>query len=167
MIRIQQIIWQSFDYPTDTLLPNQLLRAESELVSSNSETNHSNGIFRIKTQNDGNIVMFPVGFPDTQHNAYWAAGTFSIGDNAALTLDGNCRLYMLNSTGVNVNNITDERIQSDGKSNRATIDNDGIFRLYSHDLGESGNWSIVWYVPQCQEMYVVLKAYVGLMGIVA
>ncbi|KAE8100441.1 hypothetical protein FH972_018338 [Carpinus fangiana] len=143
------IIWQSSDYPTDTLLPNQLLRVRSQLVSSSSETNHSTGIFRIKMQNDGNIVLYQygVGIPDTPDYAYWSAVTNFVGNNATLTLDKNGRLYMLNRTGVVVKNITNEVIPSDGKMYRATIDSDGIFRLYSHDLGENGNWSIVWLVP--------------------
>jgi thiamine kinase-like enzyme len=143
------IIWQSFDYPTDTLLPNQLLRVRSQLVSSSSETNHSTGIFRIKMQNDGNLVLYQyaVGVPDHPDYAYWSAVTNFVGNNATLTLDKNGRLYMLNRTGVVVKNITNEVIPSDGKMYRATIDNDGIFRLYSHDLGENGNWSIVWLVP--------------------
>ncbi|XP_059453432.1 G-type lectin S-receptor-like serine/threonine-protein kinase LECRK1 [Corylus avellana] len=137
------IIWQSFDYPTDTLLPGQQLRASlanyNELVSSSSETNHSKGNFLILVQSDGNIVMYPVGYPATSDYAYWATGTF-VGGSATLALDGNGRLYVLNGTGVQ-NNITNE---SDGKTYRATIDADGIFRLYSHDLNGSGNWSIVW-----------------------
>ncbi|XP_062158614.1 G-type lectin S-receptor-like serine/threonine-protein kinase LECRK3 [Alnus glutinosa] len=96
------------------------------------------GIFRIKMQIDGNVVLYPVGFPDTTHYAYWATVTTFVGNNATLTLDGNGRLCMLNSTGVNVKNITNEGIPSDGKRYRATIDNDGIFRLYSRDLSESG-----------------------------
>jgi hypothetical protein len=145
------IIWQSFDHPTDTLLPSQLLRARSQLVSSSSETNHSEGIFRIKMQNDGNIVLYQyavgIPIPDAPEYAYWSAVTNFVGANATLTLDENGRLYMLNSTGVNVKNITNEKIPSDGKKYRATIDADGIFRLYSHDLNGNGNWSIEWLEP--------------------
>jgi hypothetical protein len=37
----QKIIWQSFEYPTDTILPSQLLLAGHELISSISDTQHS------------------------------------------------------------------------------------------------------------------------------
>jgi hypothetical protein len=106
------IIRQIFDYPTDTFLPNQLLRVRSQLVSSSFETNHSMGIFRIKMQSDGNIVMYKyaVGIPDTPDYAYWSAVTNFVGNNATLMLDKNGCQYMLNSTGVAVKNITNEVI---------------------------------------------------------
>ena len=44
----REIIWESFDYPTDTLLPGQHLLAGQELISSMSDTHHSSGIFRLK-----------------------------------------------------------------------------------------------------------------------
>ena len=37
------ILWQSFDTPTDTLLPGQLLTRHTQLVSSRIQTNHSPG----------------------------------------------------------------------------------------------------------------------------
>ncbi|XP_035546917.1 G-type lectin S-receptor-like serine/threonine-protein kinase LECRK3 [Juglans regia] len=142
-----KIIWQSFDYPTDTLLPGLLLRAGDQLVSSISETNHSMGSFRIKMQTDGNIVMYPVGSLDAPDYAYWAAATNFVGKNATLTQDGNGRLYMLNSSGAEVKNINNGAVPSDGKMYRATIDADGIFRVYSHNLIENGSQSIEWSVP--------------------
>uniref|UniRef100_A0A6N2KVC7 non-specific serine/threonine protein kinase n=1 Tax=Salix viminalis TaxID=40686 RepID=A0A6N2KVC7_SALVM len=48
-----QIIWQSFDSPTDTLLPTQQLKAGAELFSP-----------------------YPVNTPDTAPYAYFASGTF-------------------------------------------------------------------------------------------
>jgi hypothetical protein len=108
------IIWQCFDYPTDTLLPNQLLQVRSQLVSNSSETNHSTGIFQIKMQSDGNIVLYQyaVGIPDTPDYAHWSAVTNFVRNNATLMLDKNGRLYMLNSMGVIVKNITNEVIPS-------------------------------------------------------
>ncbi|KAF2284394.1 hypothetical protein GH714_021456 [Hevea brasiliensis] len=55
----RDIIRQSSDHPTDTLLPTQRLEAGSELVSAVSETNHSTGIFRLRMQTDGNLVQYP------------------------------------------------------------------------------------------------------------
>ncbi|KAG6673978.1 hypothetical protein I3842_15G019000 [Carya illinoinensis] len=141
------IIWQSFDYPTDTLLPGLLLRAGDELVSSISKTNHSMGSFRIKMQTDGNIVMYPVGSLDAPDFAYWASVTNFVGKNATLSLDGNGRLYMLNCSGAEVKNINNAVVPSDGKMYRATIDADGIFRVYSRNLIKNGSQSIEWYVP--------------------
>lgn len=54
----QKIIWQSFDHPTNALFPAQTLNPESELFSSVSEFNESTGRFRLKMQDDGNLVVF-------------------------------------------------------------------------------------------------------------
>lgn len=136
------IVWQSFDLPTDTLLPGQRLSAGKELLSSMSETNPSTGLFRLKMQNDGNLVQYPVEAPDTATYAYYASGTDGKGDNVTLNLDDEGHLYLLNTNGSNIKNITD------GYNNenlyRLRIDPDGIFKLYSHDLGQNGSWSILW-----------------------
>ena len=92
-----RIIWQTFDYPTDTLLPDQLLRAGNELVSSISESNHSTGRHRLVMQNDGNLVMYPVATPNAPDYAYWDAVSNFLGDNATLTLSENGRIFMVNA----------------------------------------------------------------------
>ncbi|KAE7998294.1 hypothetical protein FH972_002852 [Carpinus fangiana] len=99
----QGIIWQSFDYPTDTLLPSQRLFAGHEIVSSISETQHSTGIFRLKMQTNGNLVQYPVDTPDTAPYSFY--------------------------TSFNIRNLTAKETIY-----RTTIDVDGIFRLYSHNL---------------------------------
>ena len=40
-----RIIWQSFDHPTNTLLPGQRLPPGKEIFSSASETDYGRGIF--------------------------------------------------------------------------------------------------------------------------
>ena len=61
----QKRIWQSFDYPTDTILPGQTLSGDQQLVSAASETDHSSGIFRLVMQSDGDLVLYSVdkGYP--------------------------------------------------------------------------------------------------------
>ncbi|KAF7130079.1 hypothetical protein RHSIM_Rhsim10G0139400 [Rhododendron simsii] len=45
---VRKIIWQSFDNPTDTILPGQCLVARKNLISRVSEGDRSSGLFRLK-----------------------------------------------------------------------------------------------------------------------
>ncbi|KAM3758157.1 hypothetical protein ACB098_01G021600 [Castanea mollissima] len=46
------ILWESFHFPTDTLLPQQLLIGNTKLVSSRSQTNFSSGFYEFLFGND-------------------------------------------------------------------------------------------------------------------
>ncbi|KAK2988282.1 hypothetical protein RJ640_016862 [Escallonia rubra] len=145
----QRIVWQSFEHPTETLLPGQRLTASQQLFSSISQTNHSTGMFRLQMQADGNLVAYPIkttGY--TPQDAYWSTGTFGTGDNVTLNLDDDGRLYLLNSNSTLLN-LTGENFQR-RTIYRATLDVDGIFRLYSQNLDEKRNWSIVWSTPETE-----------------
>ena len=125
------VIWKTFDHPTDTIMAGQVLPAGSELVSSVSETNHSSGKFHLKMQNDGNLVLYPVASSDSPEDAYWASQTDRDGYQS-LNLDDDGRLYLLNG------NVT-YSLRSGFRNGttlvyRATLGVDGIFRLYCHYL---------------------------------
>ena len=83
------IIWQTFDFPTDTILPSQRLLATNKLVSSISEANHSSGNFVLVMQTDGNLVQYPASNPSGAEYAYWASGTYTARANVTLNLGGN------------------------------------------------------------------------------
>ncbi|XP_060184108.1 G-type lectin S-receptor-like serine/threonine-protein kinase LECRK3 [Lycium barbarum] len=137
------IIWQSFDYPTNTLLPGQNMSARQELFSSASETDDSFGIFRLKMQDDGNLVQYPVQTPDTSPYSYFSTGTNGVGENVTLNLDDDGHLYLLNST------ISLKDLFKGGYPRERTIiylmkiDADGILRVYSHFLNQQ-NSSAIW-----------------------
>ncbi|XP_058188053.1 G-type lectin S-receptor-like serine/threonine-protein kinase LECRK3 [Rhododendron vialii] len=140
-----QIIWQSFDHPTDTILAGQRLLNGDQLVSSVSEGNHSTGLFRLKMQGDGHLVSYPLQSPDTAPYSYWASGTAGDGNNIILNLDDNGHLYLLNKTGGNnIRNMSTAESSNNGKIYRMTLDADGIFRVYSLTLDPKGNWSVMW-----------------------
>ncbi|KAF7129814.1 hypothetical protein RHSIM_Rhsim10G0139600 [Rhododendron simsii] len=142
---VGKIIWQSFDNPTDTILPGQRLVAGKNLISSVSEGDHSSGLFRLKMQDDGHLIAYPLESPDSAPYAYWASGTDGSGNNITLNLDDNGHLYLLNRTGANIiKNITEGESEKDGKIYRMTLDADGIFRVYSLTLDSKGNWSVMW-----------------------
>ncbi|KAF7129009.1 hypothetical protein RHSIM_Rhsim10G0140300 [Rhododendron simsii] len=139
------IIWQSFDYPTDTILPGQRLLNGKQLISSVLEGDHSTGLFRLKMQEDGHLVSYPLLSPDTAPYSYWASGTNGAGNNITLNLDDNGHLYLLNETGGNnIRNMSTAESSNNGKIYRMTLDADGIFRVYSLTLDPKGNWSVMW-----------------------
>ncbi|KAH0775957.1 hypothetical protein KY290_007368 [Solanum tuberosum] len=137
------IIWQSFDNPTNTLLPGQHISARQELFSSASEADDSLGIFRLKMQDDGNLVQYPVNTPDSSPHAYYSTGTDRTGNNVTLNLDDDGLLYLLNSTK-SLRNLT----QGGNPRERTIIymlkiDADGILRVYSHSLNLQSS-SVIW-----------------------
>ncbi|KAH0996432.1 hypothetical protein GBA52_020296 [Prunus armeniaca] len=141
----REIVWQSFDHPTDTLLPGQRLLSGNELFSAKSEADHSTGIFRLKMQNDGNLVQYPVDTPDTGVYSFYSSSTDGEGENVTLNFGADGHLYLLNRNGTNIRNITDGGLPTDeGKLYLMRIDVGGIFRSYSHDLKKNAIWSVEW-----------------------
>nr|XP_023870715.1 G-type lectin S-receptor-like serine/threonine-protein kinase LECRK3 [Quercus suber] len=140
----KDIIWQSFNYPTNTILQGQCLLADKRLVSSVSEFDQSTGIFQLVMQTDGNLVQYPY-IPELKvEHAYWASNTYGQGNNVSLCLDDDGHLYLLNSTGKYLSNLTQGGYPTNGIVRLMRIDADGIFRLYSHNLEKNGNWLVNW-----------------------
>ncbi|CAI9777585.1 unnamed protein product [Fraxinus pennsylvanica] len=135
----RRITWQSFDYPTDTLLPGQRLPAGEDLVSSASKTNPARGIFRLVMQTDGNLVQYPVEISEPSY-AYYVSGTWGKGNNVSLNLDNNGHFYLSDGSSI-VSNLTPGQYRT-RTIYLVRIDVDGIFRLYSRSLDRQGNWII-------------------------
>ncbi|GJM97967.1 hypothetical protein PR202_ga14936 [Eleusine coracana subsp. coracana] len=143
------IIWESFQHPTDTLLPGQLMRPGTRLRSRGTNTNiASMRRFSLVVQTDGNIVMYMLDQPGTgsANNAYWSTGTCCV-DNGNTTLffddvdsaAGAGHLYYVLTDGSKRNLTTTPFSQILQHSNttasrlyyqHATLDPDGIFRVY-------------------------------------
>ncbi|KAM3696350.1 hypothetical protein ACJW31_06G032200 [Castanea mollissima] len=145
--------WQSFENPTDTILGGQTLYTGRQLSSSLNKSDHSTGQFDLRMQTDGNLVLYPVTSEDTPLDAYWSSDTYSGVCRFKLYLDFNGSLILINeSAGTTVDTLYSNfygDINPNNNNNtiyRATLDFDGIFRLYSHTYYENGNYhvSIIW-----------------------
>ncbi|KAH0713538.1 hypothetical protein KY289_009497 [Solanum tuberosum] len=139
----RNVIWQSFDNPTNTLLPGQHLSAGQELFSSALEADDSFGFFRLIMQVDGYLVQYPVNTPYTAPYAYYESHISGVGNNVSLNLDDDGLLYLLNS-----NNSLKNLTRGGCRRERTIIymmkiDADGIFRVYSHSLNQQ-NSSVIW-----------------------
>ncbi|KAH0711723.1 hypothetical protein KY289_007682 [Solanum tuberosum] len=124
----RNVNWQSFDNPTNTLLPGQHISDGQELFSSASETDDSLGIFRLKMQDDGNLVQYPVNTADSAPYAYYGSYTGGLGNNVSLNLDDDGLLYLFNSTN-SLKNLT-----KGGYRRERTI-------IYMMKIDADGNWS--------------------------
>ncbi|KAL4398388.1 hypothetical protein AHAS_Ahas01G0286900 [Arachis hypogaea] len=146
------VIWQSFDYPTDTMLGGQSLPSGGQLLSSSSDTNHSSGRFRLKMQDDGDFSLYPEFTTDTRRDAYWPSDIY-LGDKI---VKGKAYLY-LNKTGLLVSKngsnsvisshygpYSGDSVGSNQTIYRATLDPDGVFRLYAHDKGSESKKVLQW-----------------------
>ncbi|XP_075637700.1 G-type lectin S-receptor-like serine/threonine-protein kinase LECRK1 [Castanea sativa] len=141
------IIWETFRYPTDTILGGQILPSGGQLFSSVSETNHSTGQYRLKMQYDGNLVLYPANTLDDISEAYWGAGSNGNGNGAngndlkyRLYLNDTGLLQIINSTSMDsIKDLSPPSASNDTNTiYRATLDANGFFQLYSHAFDKTG-----------------------------
>ncbi|KAG6737322.1 hypothetical protein POTOM_058838 [Populus tomentosa] len=133
------VIWQSFDYPTDTILVGQNLTYTDSLVSSVSSSNHSSGRFLLAIQEDGNLVAYA----GLSVGAYWASNTYQYSKRLSLYFNHQGFLFM-DTVSKKPVLLPRSSYPCNNKTTifRATLDADGIFRLYSHCLENKTSRSV-------------------------
>eukprot|EP01018_Ginkgo_biloba_P033162 Gb_13575 [translate_table: standard] len=159
-----QPLWQSFESPTDTLLPGQTLNWKSSMYSKASVQNYSSGRFALDLQEDGNLVLYPSDRRGESQGAYWASGTNQGGDNPmTLKFDQSGLLYLVNSTNATTYTLTDGTAGSGQILRRVTLDTDGILRQYVWSKNDTNSWTRIWRVVDdpCKDV----KSQCGINGI--
>lgn len=149
------VVWQSFGYPTDTILAGQRLTLGQSLVSSVTEVDHSSGRFYLSMQADGNLVAYPTNYLNGPEASYWGfmlqtRGEFGEVSSVFIGLTPTGQLFRNASNGFRFQLNTLANTSNQSPTNRAaaiyraTLDPDGIFRLYTHKFNNSSleiNWS--------------------------
>ncbi|KAL5227602.1 hypothetical protein ABZP36_015867 [Zizania latifolia] len=127
-------VWQSFDWPTDTLLPSQQFTRDTKLVA---------GYYSLNFDNDNVLRLLYYG-PDVA-SLYWPVPSLTI-YQAGRTNYNSSRIAVLNNIGVFMSSDQLQAQATDlgaGIKRRLTIEHDGNFRMYS--LNEStGGWTETW-----------------------
>uniref|UniRef100_A0A2N9GBL1 Receptor-like serine/threonine-protein kinase n=1 Tax=Fagus sylvatica TaxID=28930 RepID=A0A2N9GBL1_FAGSY len=141
-------IWQSFDSPTDTLLPQQALTMVSSLISKRSQDDYSSGNYKLFFDNDNVLRLLFQGPAMT--SLYWpdpwiedpgevGRSKYNTSRNALLD-DLGCFwssdhfTFFANDYGV----VTHRRL---------TLDPDGNLRLYSlKEMNGRWDWVVTWQV---------------------
>ncbi|CAA7403112.1 unnamed protein product [Spirodela intermedia] len=151
--------WQSFAYPVDTILPTQEINRGGLLSSRRLPSDYSAGRFQLRLQTTGemclNTINLPTKFP------YDPYCNVKMG-----------RQIVFNQTSGRLVVKTDEGIREvvsagiytlENYYQRATLDPDGVLRLYVYPKRYSGTlttpagtWSVAGFFPDnfCQDVYV-------------
>ncbi|KAK9692399.1 hypothetical protein RND81_09G261500 [Saponaria officinalis] len=146
--------WQTFDHPTDTLLPTQVLELQGEVDSRMSEANFTKGRFALRLLSDGNLVLntrdIATGFA---YAAYYASGTNDAanpGEELVYSESGD--MYILRNNGSRFDLIQPDKLRSSKDYyQRATLNFDGVLTWYYYPrtskVDSGAGWSEIQHFP--------------------
>uniref|UniRef100_A0A0D9WAH9 Receptor-like serine/threonine-protein kinase n=1 Tax=Leersia perrieri TaxID=77586 RepID=A0A0D9WAH9_9ORYZ len=140
-------LWQSFDWPTDTLLAGQPVTRYRQLVSASARGLPYSGYYKFYFDSS-NILNLMYDGPEISSN-YWPSPFNKWWENNRTAFNSS-RLGSFDTRGVftasddlqfNASDAGDGRVLR-----RLTLDYDGNLRLYSLDAG--GTWRVTWLAVQ-------------------
>ncbi|KAK7338914.1 hypothetical protein VNO77_19548 [Canavalia gladiata] len=137
------VLWQSFDFPTDTLLPGQPLTRYTHLVSSRSQSNYSSGFYKLLFD-DNNVLRLVYDGPQVS-STYWPLPWIMIWEAGRYNYNSS-RIAVLNSLGKFISSDNYTFSTNDHgmmMQRRLTLDSDGNVRVYSKN-DASKKWYVSW-----------------------
>ncbi|WOL20609.1 hypothetical protein Cni_G29414 [Canna indica] len=139
--------WQSFDSPTDTLLPLQRLTKGKRLLSGIFKDASISGYYSLYFDND-NVLRLMYDGPEIS-SIYWPSPDYNVYQNGRSNYNST-RIAFLDEAGQFLSSDGFKAVASDSGAlirRRLRMDYDGNLRLYS--LNESSrSWSITWQALQ-------------------
>ncbi|XP_034675307.1 putative receptor protein kinase ZmPK1 [Vitis riparia] len=137
------IQWQSFDSPTDTLLPHQPLTTNTRLFSSRTKTNFFSGFYYLYFDNN-NVLSLVFDGPNAS-SIYWPP-SWLVSRQPERSAHNCSRTALLDNFGY-FSSSDDFKFQSsdfgERVQRRLTLDIDGNLRLYSFEEGRN-KWVVTW-----------------------
>uniref|UniRef100_A0A2N9H4B2 non-specific serine/threonine protein kinase n=1 Tax=Fagus sylvatica TaxID=28930 RepID=A0A2N9H4B2_FAGSY len=140
------VIWQSFDSPMDTLLPQQALTLTSSLISRRSQGDYSSGKYKLFFDND-NVLRLLSQSP-TMSSLYWPDPWFQNPADAGRSMYNTIRHALLDNKGYFESSDNFQFKATDFgvvTHRRLTLDPDGNLRLYSlQKMNGRWDWVVTW-----------------------
>ncbi|XVF18662.1 hypothetical protein REPUB_Repub11eG0042200 [Reevesia pubescens] len=144
-------LWESFDNPTDTLLPTQVMDKNHLLSSRHKENNFSKGRFQFRLLEDGNAVLNTINLQSNfAYVAYYISGTRDAENSSnsgyQLMLDQDGSFYILRRNNQTYSLSPDYMVRSAEYYYKVTLNFDGVLTLSSLPRrfnGNSENWTVI------------------------
>lgn len=136
-------LWQSFDSPTDTLLPHQPLTRGMVLISTRSRTNYSSGFYKFRFD-ESNILRLSLSNLEVS-SVYWPSA-WKHPAEANRTMYNSSKIAVLDSYGYFTSTDNLKFRTSDFGSRvwrRLILEPDGNIRVYSLDEKRKV-WEVTW-----------------------
>ncbi|KAK7308062.1 hypothetical protein VNO77_41653 [Canavalia gladiata] len=139
---VSNIIWQSFDSPTDTLLLGQTLSMDQKPLYSNA-IDYSTGQYSLEIQkSDGNILLKAYQFTDA---AYWSSGTTQDKNVTIVFNSTTAFLYAINDKQQIIYNMsTQVSGEIEDYYHRVVIDDQGNLQKSIYHKENGSEWAPVW-----------------------
>ncbi|KAM7497566.1 hypothetical protein LguiA_021980 [Lonicera macranthoides] len=147
-------LWESFENPTDTLLPTQTMEINGVLNSRISDTDFSQGRFQFRLLEEGKAVLNQRDVPSNfAYDAYYSSNTHDSSNSSnsgrQLVFNQTGHMFIVRRNG----QISDLSNQAATLSleyyYRATLNFDGVFEIYSRPKRSNSarNWTAIWTQP--------------------
>ncbi|KAM3395765.1 hypothetical protein P3S68_004771 [Capsicum galapagoense] len=129
-------VWQSFDHPTDALVPGQKLVSGMKLTASVSRTNWTEeGLFAFAATDDGLVAFVQSNPPQTYFERSIEGLNASGGSNYVMYLNGSLALFS-NSNNFNDPLVTFPPAKKVSSAQYMKLESDGHLKVYE--------WNIIW-----------------------
>ncbi|GLT52516.1 hypothetical protein SLA2020_258580 [Shorea laevis] len=137
-------IWESFQNPTDTILPGQELGLDSILSSAISRTSYKKGRFQLRFTSEY-LVLNQIDVVTGKPFQFY----LNITDGSKLIFNKSGYIQIRKSSGSLVEIAPENTVPKQDSYYRATLGFDGVFTLYSHSKTSYGGatWASWWYRP--------------------
>ncbi|XP_074283865.1 G-type lectin S-receptor-like serine/threonine-protein kinase LECRK3 [Silene latifolia] len=124
-------LWQTFDYPTDTLLPTQVLKTGKNVISRISENNLTEGRFQLHFDDNGDLVLntrdVATGYDYNSYHIFGSTGTN--GEELVYSESGD--VFIQNQNGSRMGLIPPGGLMSaNSYYQRVTLEFDGVLIWY-------------------------------------
>ncbi|MCD7454725.1 hypothetical protein HAX54_025788 [Datura stramonium] len=135
-------LWESFDFPTDTILPGQFLDMGQKLFSTaNGTVDYSTGKYRLEMQMDGNVVLSAYRTADF---GYWDAQTINNNNVRLIFENTSDNLFITNGSSIIYNMTANLPASVRDYYHRAMITDKGDFQQLFRSKVNGSSWDIAW-----------------------
>ncbi|TVT99856.1 hypothetical protein EJB05_54743, partial [Eragrostis curvula] len=141
----RELYWQSFEWPTDTLLPGQPITRYKRLVSASARGLPYSGFYNFYFDSN-NILNLMYDGPEISsnywpppYNRWWENNRTAYNSSRFGSLDKHGVFTATDNTLLNASDMGDVAVMR-----RLTLDYDGNLRMYSLDDADGGSWRVTW-----------------------